>query len=92
MAIQGFGNAGSISAALLSAKGAKIVAVSDSKGGIMNKNGLDMPKLIEHKKKTGSVVGFEEANDELGHKEVLEVEADVLVPAALENQITEENA
>lgn len=91
VAIQGFGNAGSISAALLSAKGAKVIAVSDSKGGIMNKNGFDVPKLIDHKQKTGSVMGFEEANDELGHKDVLEVDADVLVPAALENQITEEN-
>jgi glutamate dehydrogenase/leucine dehydrogenase len=92
VAIQGFGNAGSISAALLSAKGAKIIAVSDSKGGVANKEGLDIPKLIEHKSKTGSVMGFEGANDDLGPKEVLELEADVLVPAALENQITDENA
>jgi glutamate dehydrogenase (NAD(P)+) len=92
VAIQGFGNAGSVSASLLSAKGAKIVAVSDSKGGILNKDGFDVPKLIEHKNTTGSVVGFEEANEELGPKDILEIEADVLVPAALENQITEENA
>ncbi len=92
VAIQGFGNAGSISAALLSAKGAKIIAVSDSKGGIANKKGLNIPKLIEHKNKTGSVIGFAGANDDLGPKDVLELDCDVLVPAALENQITDENA
>jgi glutamate dehydrogenase (NAD(P)+) len=92
VAIQGFGNAGSISAALLSAKGAKIIAVSDSKGGVMNKEGLDVPKVIAHKADTGSVVGFEGSNDEMGSKDVLELECDVLIPAALENQITEENA
>ncbi len=92
VAIQGFGNAGSISAALLSAKGAKVIAVSDSKGGVANKDGLNIPQLIEHKSKTGSVIGFEGANDNLRPKEVLELDCDVLVPAALENQITDENA
>jgi glutamate dehydrogenase (NAD(P)+) len=92
VAIQGFGNAGSISAALLAAKGAKIIAVSDSKGGVANKEGLNIPQLIEHKGKTGSVIGFEGANDNLGSEEVLELDCDVLVPAALENQITDENA
>ena len=91
VAIQGFGNAGSISAKLLNGKGAKIIAVSDSKGGILNKDGLDVAKVVEHKAETGSVVGFEGA-ESLGTKEVLEVDCDVLIPAALENQITEENA
>jgi glutamate dehydrogenase (NAD(P)+) len=91
VAIQGFGNAGSISAKLLAGKGAKIIAVSDSKGGILSKEGLDVEKIIEHKAKTGSVVGFG-CSEELGPKEVLEVECDVLIPAALENQITEKNA
>ncbi len=91
VAVQGFGNAGSISARLLSGKGAKIVAVSDSKGGILNKDGLDVQKVIEHKAKTGSVIGFD-GTEKLGPKQVLEVECDVLIPAALENQITEENA
>jgi glutamate dehydrogenase (NAD(P)+) len=91
VAIQGFGNAGSISATLLCAKGAKVVAVSDSKGGILNKDGLDINAVIEHKSKTGSVVGFD-GTEKLDAKEVLEVECDVLIPAALENQITEENA
>jgi glutamate dehydrogenase (NAD(P)+) len=91
IAIQGFGNAGSISAKLLDAKGAKIVAVSDSKGGILNKEGLEIDSLFEHKAKTGSVVGFE-GTEQLEPKEVLEIDCDVLIPAALENQITEENA
>ena len=91
VAIQGFGNAGSISAKLLYEKGAKIIAVSDSKGGILIKDGMDVDKVIEHKAETGSVVGFG-CSDELGPKEVLEVECDVLIPAALENQITEESA
>jgi glutamate dehydrogenase (NAD(P)+) len=91
VAIQGFGNAGSIAANLLQRKGAKIIAVSDSKGGILNKDGLDITKVIEHKTKTGSVVGFDGC-EKLETKQVLEVECDVLVPAALENQILEENA
>jgi glutamate dehydrogenase (NAD(P)+) len=91
VAIQGFGNAGSISAKLLSAKGAKIIAVSDSKGGILNKDGLEIDSLLEHKAKTGSVVGFD-GTEQLEPKQVLEVDCDVLIPAALENQITEENA
>jgi glutamate dehydrogenase (NAD(P)+) len=91
VAVQGFGNAGSIAADLLSHKGAKVIAVSDSKGGILNKDGLNIDEVIKHKEKTGSVVGFEGATENLAPKEVLEVECDVLVPAALENQITEGN-
>lgn len=90
IAIQGFGNAGSIAARLLQAKGAKILACSDSRGGIYNKDGLDPLEVIEHKEKTGSVVGFEGA-EKLDSKQVLEIECDVLVPAALENQILEDN-
>jgi glutamate dehydrogenase (NAD(P)+) len=90
VAIQGFGNAGANAANLLEKKGAKIIAVSDSRGGILNKDGLDVQKVIKHKEETGSVVGFEGA-DKLDPKEVLEVECDILVPAALENQITKEN-
>ena len=91
VSIQGFGNAGSIAADLLSVKGAKVIAVSDSKSGIVNKDGLDISKVIEHKTKTGSLKGFEGANEEIGPADVLELDCDVLVPAALENQITEEN-
>jgi glutamate dehydrogenase/leucine dehydrogenase len=91
VSIQGFGNAGSIAADLLSHKGAKIIAVSDSKGGIINKDGIDVDNLIAHKTANGSVKGFGGANEECGTIDVLEVECDVLIPAALENQITEEN-
>ncbi len=90
VAVQGFGNAGSIAATLLSEKGAKVIAVSDSKGGIINKDGLDVNDVIGHKAKTGSVTGFD-GTEKLEPKQVLEVECDVLVPAALENQITGEN-
>ena len=89
--IQGFGNVGANVANLLEKKGARIIAVSDSRGGILNKDGLDVQKVIKHKEQTGSVVGFEGA-DTLDPTEVLEVECDILVPAALENQITVENA
>ena len=89
--IQGFGNAGSIAAELLYKIGMKVIAVSDSRGGILNPKGLDIPKVIAHKNKTGSVVRFPGAKAISG-EEVLELECDVLVPAALENQITLANA
>jgi len=69
----------------------KVVAVSDSHGGILNRKGLDVPSLLAHKEKTGSVAGFPGA-ESISSEAVLELEVDVLVPAALENQITRENA
>ncbi|HEV2022013.1 MAG TPA: Glu/Leu/Phe/Val dehydrogenase [Terriglobales bacterium] len=90
-AIQGFGNAGSIAAELLAKQGMKVIAVSDSSGGILNRNGLDVPAVVAHKHKTGSVVGFPGA-EIISSEEVLELECDILVPAALENQITLANA
>src|SRR5438270_5644248 len=90
-AVQGYGNAGSIAAELLAAQGAKIVAVSDSKGGIFNPKGLDIEALNAHKSKTGSVRGFKKSAP-ITSEDVLELECDILVPAALENQITLENA
>jgi len=90
-AIQGFGNAGSIAAELLHHIGMKVIAVSDSKGGILNPRGLDIPKVVAHKNKTGSVAKFPGAKA-ISSEAVLEVECDVLVPAALENQITLANA
>ncbi len=89
--IQGFGNAGSIAAELLHRIGMKVIAVSDSKGGILNPKGLDIPKVVAHKHKTGSVTRFPAAKP-IASEEVLELECDVLVPAALENQITLANA
>ncbi|HWG90356.1 MAG TPA: Glu/Leu/Phe/Val dehydrogenase [Candidatus Thermoplasmatota archaeon] len=93
IAIQGFGNAGS-NCALLSERflpGAKIVAVSDSAGGVYNPDGFDVKKLLEHKDKTGQVKGFPGAK-EITNQELLELQVDLLIPAALENQITKDNA
>jgi glutamate dehydrogenase/leucine dehydrogenase len=89
-AVQGFGNAGSITAQLLSREGAKIIAVSDSHGGLFNRNGLDIAAVAAHKEKTGSLAGFR--GEAISSAAVLEVDCDVLVPAALENQITIANA
>jgi glutamate dehydrogenase/leucine dehydrogenase len=93
VAIQGFGNAGSYMAKILSGLGYKILAVSDSKGAIKTAgNGpLDVAKLDEYKNQTGSVVGFP-GTEEITNEQLLELEVDILVPAALENQITKENA
>jgi glutamate dehydrogenase (NAD(P)+) len=91
VAIQGFGNAGMHAASLMAERGYTIVAVSDSKGGIANTKGLDIPGIIAHKNETGSVVGFS-GGEAITNKEVLEYDCDVLVPAALEKVITTENA
>ena len=91
VAIQGFGNAGMHAAELMCARGYKIVAVSDSRGGVANPNGLDVAKLIAHKGETGSVVGLS-GSEATSNKDVLECDCDVLVPAALEKVITRENA
>jgi glutamate dehydrogenase (NAD(P)+) len=91
VAIQGFGNAGSIAAQLIEQEGATVVAVSDSTGGIHNPNGLDIKRVIAWKKEHGTVQGFPGTTD-VTNAEVLEVECNILIPAALENQITERNA
>ena len=91
VSIQGYGNAGSIAATLLAAEGATIVAVSDSTGGIHNASGLDPAKVSAWKQEHGTVVGFPGA-DEVTNREILEIDCDILVPAALENQITKQNA
>jgi glutamate dehydrogenase (NAD(P)+) len=91
VAVQGFGNAGSIAARLLKEDGAKIVALSDSSGGILNTGGLDVAAAAAHKEKTGTLRGYPEA-DAITNEKLLELDCDVLVPAALENQITLENA
>jgi glutamate dehydrogenase/leucine dehydrogenase len=90
VAIQGFGNAGSIAARLAAEQGATIIAVSDSHGGIFNLAGLKIPELLDYKQKTGSVVGFPGAKP-IPSEAVLGIECDILIPAALENQITLEN-
>jgi glutamate dehydrogenase/leucine dehydrogenase len=91
VAIQGFGNAGSIAARLIAQEGATVVAVSDSTGGIHAPGGLDIAKVIGWKQEHGTVQGFPGAED-VSNAEVLEVDCDVLIPAALENQITSRNA
>jgi glutamate dehydrogenase (NAD(P)+) len=91
-AIQGYGNAGSFAHKLgAEILGLKTVAVSDSKGGIYNPDGLDYPAVMDHKKKTGSVVGFPGAKP-VRNKELLELDVTVLTPAALDGEITGENA
>jgi glutamate dehydrogenase (NAD(P)+) len=92
MAIQGFGNAGQFAATLgAELLGAVVVAVSDSKGGIHNPAGLNADDVIEFKKKTGSVVGYPNAQP-ISNKDLLELKVDILVPSALENAITAQNA
>ncbi len=91
VAIQGFGNAGANAARLFVKAGAKVVAVSDSRGGVHDPDGLDLVAVQAHKAETGSVVGLAGAKS-LEPGEVLEVACDVLVPAALEAQITTANA
>src|SRR5213594_2389740 len=86
VAVQGFGNAGSVAARLLSEDGASIIAVSDSGGGIYNPRGLDVKAVLAHKETTGSLSGYREA-EPISNDKLLELECDVLVPAALENQI-----
>ncbi len=91
VSIQGFGNAGMNCALLFNDDGAKIVSASDTRGGIYNSKGLDVQKLIKIKSETGSVVNYPDA-DKIGIQDVLEVPCDVLIPSAVENQITEKNA
>ncbi len=91
VAIQGYGNVGYYAAVLIAEYGAKIVAVSDSRGGIVDMKGIDPEKVMEHKKKTGSVVGYP-GTKKLTNEELLELDVDILIPAALENQILAENA
>jgi len=87
-AVQGYGNVGSNYAVILQEMvGAKMVAASDSKGGVYNKRGMDAKAVLAHKEKTGSVVGFP-GSEEISNEELLEVECDVLCPGAFENVIT----
>ncbi len=91
VAIQGFGNAGYYCAKLFHEAGFQVVGVSDSKGGIYNPSGIDPEKALQVKRETGTVANYPEG-DQVGVREILEVNCDILIPAAVENQITEENA
>jgi glutamate dehydrogenase (NAD(P)+) len=89
--VQGYGNVGAIAASTMARQGIKIIAVSDAFGGLYHSKGIDLAKLDEHVAKTRSVVGFEGA-EAITNEQLLVTPCDVLVPAALERQITAENA
>jgi len=89
VAVQGFGNAGSIAAHLLEEEGATVVAVSDSRGGIYAADGLDVAAVRDHKRETGGVSDFAGADEAWSNEDVLTADVDLLVPAALENAIDE---
>lgn len=91
VAVQGFGNVGSWAARTMDERGARVVAVSDQYGGIYNANGLDPRRLMRHVAETGTVTDYADG-ESLTNEELLELEVDVLIPAALEGQITRDNA
>ncbi len=87
VAVQGYGNAGWIAARLIDEMGATVVAASDSSGGVYNPDGFDPVAAKDHKNETGSIVGFEGGAEEITNDEVLTLDVDLLIPAALENAI-----
>jgi glutamate dehydrogenase (NAD(P)+) len=91
VAIQGFGNVGSVAAQLMEQLGLKVVAVSDKSGGIHNPDGLRIKEVIQHVRQKRFLADYKEA-DHIGNDQLLTVDCDVLVPAALENVITSKNA
>src|SRR5438874_1171915 len=91
VAVQGFGNVGAISAELLAEQGAKIVGITDWKGGVHNDNGLDLAKLSDYARQHKTVEGFP-GGEPLASADLFTLDVDVLIPAALENQITMDNA
>ncbi|MEN6407576.1 MAG: Glu/Leu/Phe/Val dehydrogenase [Thermoguttaceae bacterium] len=91
VAVQGFGNVGSVAALAMAERGARVVAISDVAGGTFCKDGLDVPRLVEHVQKTGGVAGFAGGQD-VSRDSVLETDCDVLIPAAAGSVVTEQNA
>jgi len=91
IAIQGFGNVGENAARILHQTGYKITAVSDSRGGIINKDGLNIPEVMKHKQKTGSVLDFPGSKN-ISNEELMVSDCDILIPAALSEQLNEHNA
>ncbi len=89
--VQGFGNVGGVAARLLWREGCHVVAVSDAKGGVFNEHGLDIRQLLAHVKETGSASGFP-GGDSITNQELLELPCEVLIPAAVGGQITDQNA
>ncbi len=92
VAVQGYGNAGYYAAKFLAEMGATVVAVSDSRGGIYNSKGLDVEAVKKVKSETGTVINYKDAEKKITNEELLELDVDILVPAAIENVITEANA
>jgi len=90
VAIQGFGNAGSVAARLFAEAGARVIGVSDSTGGVTSESGIDPKAALGHKKRTESVVGLPETRN-ITNDELLHLKCDILIPAAFENQIREDN-
>jgi len=88
--VQGFGNAGQFSSKLVQDQGGKVIAASDTQGAIINSEGISADALMKHKKETGSVVGFDGSRS-ISNEELLQTECTILIPAALENQITKNN-
>ena len=90
--VQGLGNVGYHAALFLQQAGALIIAIAEYEGAIYDASGLDVQTVFEHRKATGTILNYKNAKDIKNSREALEIECDILVPAALENQITEENA
>ena len=91
VAVQGFGNAGEAAARLVAELGARVIGVSDSRGGVFSGDGLDLALVTRHKQETGSVIGAPRTRP-ISNDELLELDCDILIPAALEGVITERNA
>jgi len=91
VAIQGFGNAGSLAAKLFAEKKARVIAISDSRGGVFNSRGIDPLKAMRYKERSGTVVGMP-GTSRISNDELLAMKCDILIPAALENVITLNNA
>ena len=92
VAVQGFGNVGSVSAKLMHEQGAKVVAISDINGGYYNENGIDIPAAIQYAEEHGKSLEGLDVGDKITNEELLELECDVLIPAAKEDQISKKNA
>jgi glutamate dehydrogenase (NAD(P)+) len=92
VAVQGYGNAGSVAAKLIDDQGADVVAVSDSSGAIHNPDGFDTRAVKDFKTETGSVTGYDAATEEFSNDDLLTMDVDLLVPAALENAVDEDLA
>lgn len=90
--VQGLGNVGYHSAKYLQEEGARITAIAEQEGAIANEQGLDLDKVLAYRKEKGSIMGFPDAEGIADSRQALELDCDILIPAALENQITSENA